>query len=50
METNYIEFLMIKDLGYIPNEETKKAIKEVTKGKHQEEIEDIDTFMDSISI
>lgn len=45
---NYIEVLMLKDVGNVPNEETKKAIAEVMGGKGLEEIIDIDTFMDSI--
>jgi len=45
---NYIEILLLKDVGNIPNEETKLAIAEVMSGKELEEIKDIDTFMDSI--
>lgn len=45
---NYIEGLLYKDVGNIPNEETKKAIEEVRSGKKLEEIEDIDAFMDSL--
>ncbi len=45
---NYIEVLLYKDVGNIPNAETKKAIVEVMEGKNLEEIEDIDAFMDSI--
>ena len=45
---NYIEILLLKDVGKIPNEETKRAIAEVMSGKELEEITDIDAFMDSI--
>lgn len=45
---NYIEILLMKDVGKIPNEETKLAIAEVMSGKELEEITDIDAFMDSI--
>ena len=45
---NYIEILLLKDVGNIPNEETKQAIAEVTSGKKLEEIKDIDSFMDSL--
>jgi hypothetical protein len=45
---NYIEILLLKDVGKIPNEETKLAIAEVMSGKELEEITDIDTFMDTL--
>jgi hypothetical protein len=45
---NYIEVLLLKDVGKIPNEETKLAIAEVMSGKKLEEITDIDSFMDSL--
>jgi hypothetical protein len=45
---NYIEILLLKDVGKIPNEETKLAIAEVMSGKELEEITDIDAFMDSL--
>jgi hypothetical protein len=45
---NYIEYLLYKDVGDIPNKETISAIEEVMSGKELEEIEDIDTFMDSL--
>lgn len=45
---NYIEILLLKDVGKIPNEATKLAIAEVMSGKKLEEITDIDAFMDSI--
>ncbi len=45
---NYIEFLLFKDVGNIPNEETKKAISDAREGKDLEEIEDLDSFLESI--
>ncbi len=45
---NYLEVLMIKDVGNIPNAETKKAIAEVMEGKNLEEIKDVDSFMDAL--
>lgn len=45
---NYIEVLLYKDVGNIPNEETKKAIEEARSGKKLNEIEDVDVFMESI--
>lgn len=45
---NYIEVLLYKDVGNIPNKETKKAIEEARKGDKLEEIEDVDTFLESI--
>lgn len=45
---NYIEFLLFKDVGHIPNEETKKAISDAREGKNLEIIEDLDSFLESI--
>lgn len=45
---NYIEVLLYKDVGNIPNAETKKAIIEARDGKDLDEIEDLETFMESI--
>jgi hypothetical protein len=45
---NYVEVLMRKDVGNIPNAETIAAIEEAMSGKKLEEITDIDAFMDSI--
>jgi hypothetical protein len=45
---NYIEVLLLKDVGKIPNEETKLAIAEIMSGKKLEEITDIDSFIDSL--
>jgi len=45
---NYIEFLLFKDVGNIPNEETKKAISDAREDKNLENIEDLDSFLESI--
>ncbi|WP_420603792.1 Arc family DNA-binding protein [Flagellimonas sp.] len=45
---NYIEVLLYKDVGNIPNKVTKAAIAEARQGKDLEEIKDVDTFMDSL--
>lgn len=45
---NYLEVLMLKDIGKIPNAETQKAIEEVMSGKELDEINDVDEFMDSL--
>jgi hypothetical protein len=45
---NYIEFLLFKDVGNIPNEETKKAISDAREGKNLENIEDLDSYLESI--
>lgn len=44
---NYIEFLLYKDVGNIPNQETVKAIKEARSGKG-DKIEDLDKWLDEI--
>lgn len=45
---NYIEMLMAKDVGNIPNDETKKAIEEAKNGVGLESMGDIDLFFESI--
>lgn len=45
---NYIEFLLFKDVGNIPNEETKKAISDAREGKNLENIKDLGSFLESI--
>lgn len=45
---NYIEILLLKDVGKIPNEETKLAIAEIMSGEELEEIKDIDAFIISL--
>ncbi|WP_375334482.1 hypothetical protein [Flagellimonas sp. C4] len=45
---NYVENLLFKDVGNVPNEETKKAIEEAMAGSNLEKITDIDALMDSV--
>ena len=44
---NYIEILMLRDVGNIPNEQTKKAIKEAMDGD-LEEIDDLDSWLENL--
>lgn len=41
---NYIEYLLFKDVGNIPNEETVRAIEEAEKGG-LETIDDLDKWL-----
>ena len=45
---NYIEYLLYKEIGDIPNEETKKAIYEASHSKNLKPIEDLDEFLDAL--
>ena len=45
---NYIEHLLYREVGNIPNEETKKAIKEARNSKKLKPINDIDQFLDDL--
>lgn len=47
---NYIEMLMVKDVGNIPNDETKKALEEASQEIGLKAMEDIDGFFESIRI
>jgi len=44
---NYIEFLLFKDVGYIPNAETVKAIEDVRSGDG-EKIDDLEEWLENI--
>ncbi|PCE64857.1 hypothetical protein [Sediminicola luteus] len=44
---NYIEYLLFKDVGNIPNEETALAIEETRKGD-LETIDDLDTWLEKL--
>jgi len=44
---NYVEYLIFKDVGNIPNDITKKAIEELRKG-HGEEIKNLHDWLDSL--
>lgn len=45
---NYVEYLLYKEVGDIPNETTKAAIEEARKGEDLEAIEDLDAFLDRL--
>ena len=45
---NYIEMLMAKDVGDIPNEETKRAIEDARNGIGLEPMDDIDGFFETL--
>ncbi len=45
---NYIEYLLFKEVGDIPNEETKKAIYEANHNRDLKPIEDLDEFLNSL--
>lgn len=44
---NYIEILMLRDVGNIPNEQTKNAIKEAMDGGLKE-IDDLDSWLENL--
>ena len=45
---NYVEYLLYKDVGDIPNETTEAAIEEARSGKGLESLEDLDAFLDDL--
>ncbi len=45
---NYVEYLLYKDVGDIPNETTEKAIEEAQRGEDLESIDDLDAFLDQL--
>jgi len=45
---NYIEKLLYRDIGNIPNETTKAAIKEAQNSTDLERIDDVDIFFDKL--
>ncbi len=45
---NYIEYLLYREVGEIPNETTIKAIEEARGDKNLKPVEDIDEFLDTI--
>lgn len=45
---NYIEYLLYKEVGDIPNEETKEAIEEARNNDHLNPIDDLNDFLNSI--
>jgi hypothetical protein len=44
---NYLEMLMLRDVGSIPNEETKQAIEDARKGK-LETINNLDKWLENL--
>ena len=45
---NYVEYLLYKDVGDIPNKTTEAAIEEARRGQDLESLEDLDTFLDDL--
>jgi len=45
---NYIEFLLYKDVGDIPNPDTEEAIYEAHNNPKLKPIKDLDTFLDKL--
>jgi hypothetical protein len=45
---NYIEFLLYKDVGEIPNQDTIDAIEEARSNKNLKPINDLDSWLENI--
>jgi len=45
---NYIEYLLYREVGDIPNEKTQKAIQDARNNKNLEQIDDLDKFLKDI--
>lgn len=45
---NYIEYLLYKEVGDIPNETTKQAIEEARNSRRLDPIEDLDQFLEDV--
>jgi hypothetical protein len=45
---NYIEFLLYKDVGEIPNQDTIEAIKEARSSKDLKPINDLNSWLEKI--
>lgn len=45
---NYIEYLLYREVGNIPNQETKKAINEARTSKNLKPIDDLDQFLEDL--
>ena len=45
---NYIEYLLYREVGNIPNNETKEAIYEAHNSKDLKPIEDLDEFLETL--
>ena len=45
---NYIEYLLYREVGNIPNDETKKAIDEARSNQDLKPIDDLDQFLEDL--
>lgn len=45
---NYVEYLLYKDVGDIPNNETAKAVEDARRGQGLEQVDDLDNFLDQL--
>jgi hypothetical protein len=45
---NYIEYLLYREVGNIPNQDTKKAINEARTSKNLKPIDDLDQFLEDL--
>ncbi len=45
---NYIEYLLYKEVGDIPNENTHQAIEDARESKGLKPIEDVDQFLEDL--
>jgi hypothetical protein len=45
---NYVEYLLYKDVGDIPNETTEKAIEEARRGEDLESLDDLNDLLDRL--
>ena len=45
---NYIEYLLYREVGDIPNEETEKAIDEARNNKNLKPINNLDQFLEDL--
>lgn len=45
---NYIEYLLYREVGNIPNEETKEAIEDARNDRNMEVIDDLDIYLNKL--
>lgn len=45
---NYVEYLLYKDVGEIPNDTTEKAIAEARRGEGLDQVDDLDSYLDRL--
>ncbi len=45
---NYIEYLLYREVGNIPNEETKEAIEDARNDRNMEVVDDLDVYMNNL--